>query len=194
MLKYSINLIFLYAFPSAAPEFLQESGSLLVRSMNELAWKWNTSFELWLVFIAKMVIYSYIWTAASFFMHATYVLSRELFLCANSSDTVCEIGFFPPAWKGKRLFGGKPLVFHFRREEGKEGALRGTERGWGRRAASACCRREGGSSCPPGPGTSQLYKILYKTFFIDFLILAVNLLTTSIIMAYMNIARVPVTL
>lgn len=94
MLKYSINLIFLYAFPSAAPDFLKESGSLLVRSMNELAWKWNTSFELWLVFIAKMIIYSYFWTAASFSMHATSVLSSELFLLTNSSDAVCEMVLF----------------------------------------------------------------------------------------------------
>lgn len=136
MFKYSINLIFLHAFPSAAPEFLKESGSLLVRSVNELAWKWNSSFELWLVFIAKMVIYSYIWTAASFFMHITSVLSRELFLHKNSSDAVCEmvLVFFSPAWKGERLFGVKPLV------------LQGSSP-WYRAGPPGCgcsCRREGG--------------------------------------------------
>lgn len=149
MFKYSINLIFLYAFPSAAPEFLKESGSLLVRSMNELAWKWNTSFELWLVFIAKMVIYSYIWTAASFFMHITSVLSRELFLCANSSDTVCEmvlVFFFSLLGRESDCLVGK-LWFSMlgRREGGREGGSSPWYRaGRGRRAAGACAAgREG---------------------------------------------------
>lgn len=154
MLKYSINLIFLYAFPSAAPEFLKESGSLLIRSMNEIAWKWNTSFGLWLVFIAKMVIYSYFWTAASFFVHITSVLSRELFLCTNSSDTVCEmvlVWFFFSCLEGKI----DCLVANFwfsilgEREEERKGALRGTAWGRGRRAPGACCRREGGREARP---------------------------------------------
>lgn len=61
-----------------------------------------------------MVIYSYFWTAASFFVHITSMLSRELFMCTNSSD------FLFPTWKGKRLFGSKLLVFHFRRKRGRE--------------------------------------------------------------------------
>lgn len=46
------------------------------------------------MFIAKMIIYSYFWTAASFFMHATSVLSSELFLLTDSSDAVCEMVLF----------------------------------------------------------------------------------------------------
>lgn len=150
MFKYSINLIFLNAFPSAAPEFLKESGSLLVWSVNELAWKWNTSFELWHVFIAKIIIYSWFWTAASFVMYVTSVLSRELFLWTNSSDAVCEIF---------------SLVFIFRVGKEKDylvanlwfsiwGGKKGGSSPRYRRAAGACCCRQGENE--PGPGTSHL--------------------------------------
>lgn len=170
MFKYSINLIFLYAFPSAAPEFLKESGSLLVRSMNELAWKRNTSFELWLVFIAKMVIYSYIWTAASFFMHVTSVLSREL-LRTNSSDTVCEmvlVFFFLLGRENDCLVVNLWFSILGRREEGSSPWYRA-----GPRLPRCGCLlppggTEGGWSCPPGPPTSLLHKILYQLYFIDF--------------------------
>lgn len=88
MLKYSINIIFLHPFPPAAPEFIKEPGSLLIRSMNELAWKEYSSFELWLVFIAKMIIYLYFWEIASFFMHITSctVLSLLVFFGAVQSN------------------------------------------------------------------------------------------------------------
>lgn len=43
MLKYSINLIFLHAFPPASPQLIKQPSSPLIRCVNELGWKQNDS-------------------------------------------------------------------------------------------------------------------------------------------------------
>lgn len=78
----------------------------------------------------------------------------------------------------KRLFGSKLLVFHFRRKGGREEGSSPWYRAGpgppGCRSLLPAGGREGGSSCPPGPGTSQLYKILHELYFIDFFNISID--------------------